>query len=359
MKLSFFCLVGLIAFPAVAVTEDKSFDPPYTYEKYHVSFEVRSDGSYESTTEVQVRINTPQGIRQGSSQTVEYIDSKDTVLSIEAWTIQPDGTKIYVPESSIRTQDEQIDESAAKFSDTKFKVIIFPNIETGSHAYYKARVDHHSPTYTGHFHDSTTFPTSVIWADVQLSYILPVAMQVYEDNKGLEGGLQRTDGSFNYYKYKYKTNRASPMHPGRVYVSDYADHLHISTFKDMVAIGNAYQDTAKSKSKVTEDIKQLAIKETSGLTEERAKVKKLYEWVATNIRYVSISLDNGRLVPHDADDVLKNRYGDCKDHVVLLEALLDAVGISSSPALINLGAAYKLAKVGVIQPLNHCVFWPT
>jgi transglutaminase-like putative cysteine protease len=355
MKLSFFCLVGLIAFPAVAAIEDRSFDPPYTYEKYHVSFEVRADGSYESTTEVQVRINTPQGIRQGSSQTVEYIDSKDTVLSIEAWTVQPDGTKIYVPESSIRTQDEQIDESAAKFSDTKFKVIIFPNIETGSRAYYKARVDHHSPTYVGHFYDSTTFPTSVIWSDVQLSYVLPVSMQVYEDNKGLEGGLQRTDGSFNYYNYKYRTNRASPMHPGRVYVSDYADHLHISTFKDMVAIGNAYQETAKPKSKVTEDIKQLAIKETSGLTEERAKVKKLYEWVATNIRYVSISLDNGRLVPHDAGDVLKNRYGDCKDHVVLLEALLNAIGISSSPALINLGAAYKLAKVGVIQPLNHVI----
>ena len=30
-------------------------------------------------------------------------------------------------------------------------------------------------------------------------------------------------------------------------------------------------------------------------------------------------------------------------------------GIPSSPALINLGAAYKLAKVGVIQPLNHVI----
>jgi transglutaminase-like putative cysteine protease len=99
---------------------------------------------------------------------------------------------------------------------------------------------------------------------------------------------------------------------------------------------------------VTEDIRSLALKLTTGLTSERDKVKKLYEWVATNIRYVSVSLGDGRLVPHDAYEVLKNQYGDCKDHVVLLEALLDAVGIPSSPALINLGAAYKLAKVGVI-----------
>lgn len=53
--------------------------------------------------------------------------------------------------------------------------------------------------------------------------------------------------------------------------------------------------------------------------------------------------------------MLKNQYEDCKDHVVLLEALLDAVGIPSSPALINLGSAYKLSSVGVIQPLNHVI----
>jgi hypothetical protein len=93
---------------------------------------VRADGGYESTTEVQLKINTPQGVRSGGSQSVDYIASQDEVLSIEAWTIQPDGTKVTVPESSIRTQDEQADESAAKFSDTKLKVIIFPNVEAGS-----------------------------------------------------------------------------------------------------------------------------------------------------------------------------------------------------------------------------------
>lgn len=355
MKLLLIFITCIFSVAASGKDESKPFVPAFTYEKYHITYQVRANGGYESTTEVLLKINTPQGVRSGGSQSIEYIASQDEVLAIEAWTIQPDGTKVLVPETSIQTQDEQADESAAKFSDTKIKVIIFPNVVTGSRVYYKARVNHHSPTYVGHFHDSTAFPTSVIWGDVLINYVFPLSMKTYEDKKGVQGGFVKTENGFNHYSYKYSTVAAAPAQRGRVYVSDFADRLHVSTFPDMVAIGKAYQDTAKPKAKVTEDIRNLAVKLTTGLTDERDKVKKLYEWVATNIRYVSVSLGDGRLVPHDAYEVLKNQYGDCKDHVVLLEAMLDAVGIPSSPALINLGAAYKLSKIGVIQPLNHVI----
>ncbi len=132
MKLLFLVISCLVSFAAAGASGVKPFVPAYTYEKYHITYQVRADGGYESTTEVQLKINTPQGVRFGGSQSVDYIASQDEVLSIEAWTVQPDGTKVTVPESSIRTQDEQADESAAKFSDTKLKVIIFPNVEAGT-----------------------------------------------------------------------------------------------------------------------------------------------------------------------------------------------------------------------------------
>ena len=39
----------------------------------------------------------------------------------------------------------------------------------------------------------------------------------------------------------------------------------------------------------------------------------LYNYVAQNIRYVSLSFGLGRFQPHSAADVFKNQYGDCKD----------------------------------------------
>ena len=74
---------------------------------------------------------------------------------------------------------------------------------------------------------------------------------------------------------------------------------------------------------------------TAGERDRRAQARKLYEWVSVNIRYVNIVLGAGGFVPHKAADVLKNGYGDCKDHVMLLEALLAAKGIKSSPVLIE------------------------
>ena len=74
---------------------------------------------------------------------------------------------------------------------------------------------------------------------------------------------------------------------------------------------------------------------TKDATTDVAKAQVLYQWVARNIRYVSLSFGTGRYQPHYAAEVLTNRYGDCKDKATLLEALLDAEGIHSSTALIN------------------------
>lgn len=63
MKRFLFILLGLLALTAMASSEKRPYVPPYTYEKYHITYQVRADGAYESTTEVQLKINTPQGIR--------------------------------------------------------------------------------------------------------------------------------------------------------------------------------------------------------------------------------------------------------------------------------------------------------
>ena len=81
---------------------------------------------------------------------------------------------------------------------------------------------------------------------------------------------------------------------------------------------------------VTPAISALAKELTSGVTDDRAKVRKLYNWVSRNIRYVAVYVAEGGFVPHSAQSILDNRYGDCKDHVTLLEALLAAVGIEST-----------------------------
>src|SRR5438445_1398884 len=95
-----------------------------------------------------------------------------------------------------------------------------------------------------------------------------------------------------------------------------AAYILASSFKDYGELAAAYKARARDKSVVTPEIQKLADELTAGLSDKREQTKRLYQWVARNVRYVAMALGDGGYVPHDAASVLANRYGDCKDHVV-------------------------------------------
>lgn len=71
----------------------------------------------------------------------------------------------------------------------------------------------------------------------------------------------------------------------------------------------------------------------SALTPD-AKAKAVYAAIQDKVRYVFAHVGRGGYEPHDAAEVLKNGYGDCKDQTVLAVFLLRALGINADPALI-------------------------
>jgi hypothetical protein len=72
---------------------------------------------------------------------------------------------------------------------------------------------------------------------------------------------------------------------------------------------------------------------------------------------VAINVGRGAVVPHRASAILADRYGDCKDHVALYGALLDAVGVRNEPALISSGTIYTLPSVPGYGVINHVITW--
>ena len=150
-----------------------------------------------------------------------------------------------------------------------------------------------------------------------------------------------TPGSKTYYKTKLTTFK--PLLPGYFYTRlTFSPNAEVLSYEYNLN----YPEDLKLYKKVAAD-------KALNLKKEQARV--LYNWVSRNIRYVAIYLGDGGIVPHDATSILKNRYGDCKDHNALLIALLAAKGINASSALINSGVAYTLPKYPVLGPFNHII----
>lgn len=66
------------------------------------------------------------------------------------------------------------------------------------------------------------------------------------------------------------------------------------------------------------------------------KINKLIDFVQDDIRYMGIESGIGSIKPFSPDQVVKQRYGDCKDKSHLLVSLLKKIGISEAyTALVN------------------------
>jgi transglutaminase-like putative cysteine protease len=350
-----FLLASLLLAAHTSFAEDEPYQPPVSIAKVSHTFDVSADGSYRQVSEVDLRIETPQGISSEGVQRISYASSRETIDWIEAWVLQPDGTRIVIAPDSIRTQEEGTDGGYSSFSDTKYKVIIFPRVRVGSELHWKTESTVHTPLFKGQFFANYELPSVLEFAAWDVTINLPRGTPLYIEKRGVAGGLENHTAESDRYHFVYQ--RLSSIEPDEVAVadSDYADLLRVSTEPDAVSAGRLYQLGAGPKSVATDRIRELALQLTYGVSDEREKAKTLYTWVARNIRYVSVVLDSGGFVPHPAEEVLTKEYGDCKDHTALLQALLSAVGIESVPALINAEDSYRLATVGSFDPVNHVI----
>src|SRR5262249_4026207 len=105
---------------------------------------------------------------------------------------------------------------------------------------------------------------------------------------------------------------------------DRGPRLLLSTFPDWEAFASWYRGLIREADRVTPEIAARARELTAGAKTDRDKVEALYNEV-TRLRYVAVPLGVNSHRPHAAANVLKNRYGDCKDKANLFNTLLRAV----------------------------------
>ena len=140
--------------------------------------------------------------------------------------------------------------------------------------------------------------------------------------------LEREDDQKNKDKDKDK-NKKKKKHP-----EDERPDIQLTSFVSWEQIGVG-RGLEKDRRAPSPEVRAKAEELTKGLNNDLDKVQALYDYVARNFRYVSLSLGLGRYQPHASSDVLHNQYGDCKDKHTLLASLLEAEGMHASSVLIN------------------------
>lgn len=327
---------------------------PFEIVKRDVDLEAAADGRSWKVVEVHYRPLTSAGVEALQKIDLSFTQGYER-LAVKAYTLKKNGQRIDIPESSML--QGRGNSTSPGFEDTMNLTVVFPSLEIGDEAVLITRSEQLVPWFPDVFADIQSFPRQVAVKEASFAFTSQGKDSDFHiDAKGVEASATMSAGGKTRHAWHYRNDTTRTPDPEAV--AELADepHVFITTVRNWSDMAALYREVFKDRTEVTPEIAKLANELTAGESSKRAQARKLYDWVSSHIRYVNIVLGAGGFTPHKAADVLKNGYGDCKDHVMLLEALLAAKGIKSSPVLILAGEkAYKLPPVPSPYVFNHLI----
>jgi transglutaminase-like putative cysteine protease len=116
-----------------------------------------------------------------------------------------------------------------------------------------------------------------------------------------------------------------------------------------------YQLLAEKVKVVSPEVLAQATLLTAGVSSPLEKAKILYYWVQDNIRYVAFEDGLAGFKPSAGEDVLKNKYGDCKGMANLTKQLLTSVGLDARLAWIGTKRVAYKHNMPTLAVDNHMI----
>ncbi|WP_155637489.1 DUF3857 domain-containing transglutaminase family protein [Burkholderia cepacia] len=339
-------------------TADTAGTAPVTLVSDVHEFVIQHDGSLDEHDDSTLRANNANGIDAVAQRYVWFDKNLEKVDLLAAETIDRDGVAHPVGVDGIRDVQEPRSAGAPTFQDGLLRTVVFPGVEAGSSTRVAFRKTRTKPVNRGYF-GYTVEPSREPVDNQRLIFDLPADMPLYADARGYVALPPVTANGRTRYEFDYRHGPYDRIENGAVGYATYGDRLVVSTLPDYAAFAARYRNAAVDPGTDDPAVTQLARTLTAGAADPRDKARILYDWVQANVRYVGLFLGETAAAPHRVTDILRNRYGDCKDHVALFGALLAAVGIRSEPVLINLGSVYTLPSVPGYGggAINHAITW--
>lgn len=343
--------------PGAGESPSPATQAPYTTQ-YEARVTIRADLTVTEVATRRITILAPSVIQALSQQSLPFIEGMQTLDIVEAFTEKADGRRVRVNPDQILTQDAASGLLATYLRDLKQRVVIYPDVSVGDTLVLTTRTDQMSQVFPGHAFEVGLFPRNQSYTSARVTIEAPAALdlKVKANGNGARDNVEESDG-IRRHTVTFAGNAYRPEEVGAVSPFDRDPSLLISTFKSYEELGAAFGAASAPQAAVTPEIAALADEITKDITDRKAQVIAIDVWMKKNIRYVAVYLALGRVVPHDAATVLANKFGDCKDKVTLMQALLAAKGIASESALINLGNAYTLPEPPTLATLNHVILY--
>ena len=326
----------------------------------HFSHDVLPTGQSRYTTHQVVKIFTERGIQRYGDIAIPYQPAAQNIGVNIARTIAVDGTVLQPPNEAFNDVTPPGLLSQNLYSDAMWKVISMVGLAPGVCIEYQVTLEDKVPGgetwITGGYNFQATEATLETSFVLQMPESWPIQWQVANDPRPQDPDILHTENDTVIYIWKYGETPALTLEGGMPHVNDIVPRLRYSSIKDWDSVYTWYKDLAKGRYTPDADIAAKVQQLIDNLMTEDAKIRAIYHFVATNIRYVGIELGQSAYQPSPATEVFQMQYGDCKDKTTLLISMLDLAGIKAYPVLLSV-APYERVDTTLpsLSQFNHMV----
>lgn len=316
-------------------------------EQLTTGYRYERDGTGQRDLTMRVKIQSEAGVERFGQLVFPYTSANEKLDMDYVRVRKADGSVVNATTSDIQDLSAPLAREAPIYTDLRQKHITVPGLRPGDQLEFRLVWNIHSPLAQNHFwveHDFVTRGPIVL--NDELTVSIPAASKVkLKTETGYDAAIKEVDGRRIYTWKTAKLKRdADEDEKEKEKAEEEVEekdpdeirpHVQLTTFQSWDEVGQWYAALQKDRVAFDDKIKIKAEEIIKGRATEKEKITALYEYVAKNFRYVSLSLGQGRYQPHAATDVMSNQYGDCKDKHTLLASMLAATGRSAYPVLIN------------------------
>jgi transglutaminase-like putative cysteine protease len=306
----------------------------------HTRVRLEADGTGSRELTGRIRVQGESAIRELGLLRFAYASSFEA-LNIDYIRVRkPDGTVVSTPATDVQDLDSEVSRQAPMYTDEREEHIAVKTLAVGDTLEYHLVWTVHDALAPGHFWFYDNFLRDQICLDEEIVVDVPRDTPVKFSSGASVPVIKDIDKRriYTLHNENLKLPENESEWAWEKSVGNAAPpSIQASSFQSWEQVGQWFGGLAGPQAKVTPQIQAKADELTRGKTTETEKIQALYEFVSLNIHYIGVSLGKGRYTPHKAEEVLANRYGDCKDKHTLPAGLLAAEGIKAYPALINTG----------------------
>ena len=316
------------------------------------SLKILSSDQYIEHRRRVVRILRPEG-RDEAYYGVLF-QSQEKVNDVHAWSIDAAGHKFEVKPKEFLTRGMFEEEL---YNDYKINQTRVPGADVGSIVAFESDVLHRSYDAEFDWFPQENIPTK----NAVLSIELPATWEYSAAWANSEEIKPQSIGP-NSWKWSLTDLAGIENEPLRPHHLALSKHLGLAFFGGSSrplsgswgAIGTWYKNLADPRRAPSPELTEAAHRLANGRVGFDAQVRAVAAFAQRDIRYVDIEIGIGGHQPHFASEVLRHKYGDCKDKAALMATMLSELGYHSEMVLVH-------TEHGIVKPsvpsdyFNHAV----